>query len=79
MTKTAPGAVRLARPEVGIDSYRAAKILIGQHGAEAGRVASQRMQALLEKGDEAGAAAWVDIHYATGELLRGRRPSEVPN
>jgi hypothetical protein len=42
---------------VGIDSYRAAKILIGQHGAEAGRVASKRVQALLEKGDEAGPAA----------------------
>jgi hypothetical protein len=71
--------VRLVRYEVGLDSYRAAKILIDRHGAEAGTAASRRMQELLEAGDEAGAAAWVDIHFAIGEMTRGPRPDEARN
>ncbi|WP_424139974.1 hypothetical protein [Roseomonas chloroacetimidivorans] len=71
--------VRLPRYEVRIDSYRAAKILIDKHGAEAGTVASRRMQELLDAADEAGAAAWADIHFAIGEITRGPRPGEVRN
>jgi hypothetical protein len=50
-------AVRLPRYEVGIDSYRAAKILIDKHGIEASAAASRRMQELLDAGGKEGAAA----------------------
>ncbi len=72
-------AVRLARYEVGIDSYRAAKILIDKHGAEASAAASRRMQELLDAGDEDGADAWADILFAIGEMQRGPRPGEARN
>ena len=64
-------AVRLPRYEVGIDSYRAAKILIDQHGAHAPAAAGRRMQELLDAGDEAGAAAWADILFAIGAMEWG--------
>lgn len=72
-------AVRLPRYEVGIDSYRAAKILIDKHGTKASRVAGQRMQELLDIGDEEGAAAWADIAFAIGEMTRRPRPGEARN
>ena len=71
--------VRLPRYEVGSDSYRAAKILIGQHGAGASTVAGQRMLELLKAGDEEGAALWTDIIFAIGEITRGPRPGEARN
>ena len=71
--------VRLPRYEVGIDSYRAAKILVGKHGAEASTVAGRRMQELLDGGDEEGATACADIVFAIGEMTRGPRPGEVKN
>ncbi|HEY8609812.1 MAG TPA: hypothetical protein VIL69_00815 [Roseomonas sp.] len=64
---------------MGIDSYRAAKILIDQHGEGAKAQASRRMQELLDQGDEAGAAAWVDITFAIGEMLRAPLPGEARN
>ena len=70
---------RLARYEVGIDSYRAAKILIDRHGDGAKTEASRRMQELLDAGDEAGAAAWVEIVFAIGEIQRGPLPGEARN
>ena len=72
-------AVRLPRYEVGIDSYRAAKILIDKHGAEASTAAGRRMQELLDAGDEEGAATWADILFAIGEMQRGPRPGEARN
>ena len=72
-------AFRLARYEVGIDSYRAAKILIDKHGAAASTAAGQRMQELLDVGDETGAATWADILFAIGEMQRGPRPGEARN
>ena len=71
--------VRLPRYEVGIDSYRAAKILIDKHGPEASSAAGQRMQDLLDAGDERGAGAWADILFAIGEMQRGPRPEEARN
>ena len=71
--------VRLPRYEVGIDSYRAAKILVDKHGAEASTVAGRRMQEMLHAGDEEGAAAWADIVFAIGELTRGPRSGEAKN
>ena len=73
------GAVRLPRYEVGVDSYRAAKILIDQHGDGAKAHAGRRMQDLLNVGDEAGAAAWVDIAFAIEEMRRGVLPGEARN
>lgn len=72
-------AVRLPRYAVGLDSYRAAKILIDQHGDAAKVYAGRRMQDLLNVGDEAGAAAWVDIAFAIEEMRRGPLPGEVKN
>jgi hypothetical protein len=79
MTSNTPRSVRLQRYEVGVDSYRAAKILIDQHGDEAKAHAGRRMQELLEQGDDAGAAAWVDIAFAIDELRRGPLPGEARN
>ena len=75
----APRAQRLARYEVGIDSYRAAKILVDKHGTEAKAFAGRRMQELLEAGDEAGAAAWADITFAVQEMTRWPAPGEARN
>lgn len=72
-------AFRLARYEVGIDSYRAAKILIDKHGADASAEANRRMQELVDAGDDEGAAAWADILFAIGEMQRGPRPGEARN
>lgn len=72
-------AVRLPRYEVGIDSYRAAKILIDKHGAEASKAAGQRVQELLDVGDEEGASVWADLLLAIGEMQRGPRPGETKN
>ena len=72
-------SLRLDHYEVGIDSYRAAKILIDKHGADARAFAGRQMQELLDGGDEAGAAAWVDIAFAIDEMARGPRPGEMRN
>ena len=70
---------RLPRYEVGLDSYRAAKILIYKHGIEASKAAGRRMQELLKVGDEAGAATWADILFAIGEMQPWLRPGEALN
>ena len=70
---------RLARYQVGVDSYRAAKILIDTHGPGAAAHAGKKMQELLEGGDEAGAGTWADILFAIGEMQRGPRSGEVRN
>jgi hypothetical protein len=72
-------SVRLPRYEVGIDSYRAAKILIDKHGPEAAAEAGRRLQWLLDEGDEAGVAAWTEIVFAIGEIQRGPLPGEATN
>ncbi|MFC7738990.1 hypothetical protein ACFQX4_25095 [Roseomonas sp. GCM10028921] len=79
MTEEAHGAQRLARYEVAVDSYRAAKILVDKHGTEAKAFAGWRMQELLEAGDEAGAAAWADITFAVQEMTRGPAPGDARN
>ncbi|TPG36247.1 hypothetical protein EAH89_30365 [Roseomonas nepalensis] len=70
---------RLARYEVGIDSYRAARILIDKHGAEAAATANRRMQELVDLGDQDGATTWADILFAIGEIQRGPRPGDAWN
>jgi hypothetical protein len=71
--------VRLSRYTVGTDSYRAATILIGQYGDRARARAGQRLEEMLNQGDEAGAAAWADIAFAINELLRGPLHDEARN
>jgi len=47
-----------------IDIWRAAKLLIERHGAEAHLQADLRIDELTEDGDEKGAAAWRKIRAA---------------
>ncbi|MBP0447335.1 hypothetical protein J8J14_21435 [Roseomonas sp. SSH11] len=79
MSDDSASTVRLPRYEVGIDSYRAAKMLVDKHGEGAKAFAGRRLQELMEAGDEAGAAAWADILFAIGEMRRGPRPGEARN
>jgi len=55
------------------DIYRAAKLLIDQHGADAGLRVAERADQLLEAGDMIGAATWRRILKAIEGLRRGRR------
>ena len=79
LTASGSASVRLARPEVPIDAYRSANILLRQHGEGARDVAGARLQAMLDAADEGGVAAWTDILYALGELTRGPREGEARN
>ncbi len=53
-----------------LDIYRSAKILIDQHGDDAGLEAAVRADAMLEHGDMAGAKTWRAIVKAVEELRR---------
>lgn len=54
-----------------LDPWRAAKLLIDQYGgAEAEHMAENRLFALSEAGDKAGADAWVVVVKAIQELRR---------
>ena len=57
--------------------YRAAKLLIDQHGDDAAIRAAVRADVLLEEGDVDGAIVWRRIIEAIEELQRGRREGEV--
>ncbi len=61
------------------DIYRAAKLLIDQHGEDAPLRAAERAEALLEAGDMIGAVTWRRILAAVEELRRGRREGEKVN
>jgi hypothetical protein len=61
------------------DIYRAAKLLIDQHGADAGLRAAGRADQLLEALDMIGAATWRRILKAVEELGRGRQDGEAVN
>ncbi len=53
-----------------IDIYRAARLLIDQHGEVAATHAAKRADALLEDGDMEGSRVWLSIREAIEELLR---------
>jgi hypothetical protein len=55
------------------DTFRAAKLLIDQHGEDAAIPAAQRADELLDEGDMDGASDWCRIIEAAGELRRGLR------
>jgi len=61
------------------DIFRAAKLLIDQHGADAGLRAAERADQLLDAGDLIGAATCRRILKAIGERGRGRREGEPVN
>ncbi len=53
-----------------LDIYRAASVLIDQHGADAPIEAAMRVDAMLKAGDLDGRAEWRRILAAVEELLR---------
>jgi len=61
------------------DIFRAAKLLIDQHGDDAAIRAAQRADELADEGDMDGAAVWRRILEAIDELTRGRREGEAVN
>jgi hypothetical protein len=61
------------------DVFRAAKLLIDQHGEDAALQAAQRADELPEEGDGDGSAVWRRILAAVEELRRGLRRGEPLN
>jgi hypothetical protein len=61
------------------DIFRAAKLLIDQHGEDAVSRASERAEELLTAGDAEGAVIWRRILEAIDELTRSRRDGEPLN
>ena len=61
------------------DIFRAAKLLIDQHGADAPLRAAERADELLDDGDVEGSGVWRRILEAIEELQRRRREDELLN
>jgi hypothetical protein len=61
------------------DIFRAAKLVVDQHGEEAWMFAARRADFLLEDGDPEGSAVRRRILAAIEELQRGSRESEAVN
>jgi hypothetical protein len=53
-----------------IDIFRAASVLIQEHGNEADLVAAQRADSFLEAGDIDGLAVWKRVLVAVKEIQR---------
>ena len=51
-----------------LDIYRAANLLIKQHGSDAKLVAAQRADQMLDRGDVDGVQVWRRIRRAIAEL-----------
>ena len=51
-----------------LDIYRAANLLIKQHGADAELVAAKRADQMLDRGDFDGVQVWKRIRWAIIEL-----------
>lgn len=51
-----------------IDIYRAANLVIQQHGADAEFHAARMADLMLDRGDREGQAVWMRIRRAIGEL-----------
>ncbi len=60
-----------------LDIYRSANVLVKHHGQDAPIHAAMRADAMLDKGDLAGAAVWKRILRAAEELLSKERPAGV--
>ena len=76
----ARGACRNHRPNLipELDIYRAAKLLIDQHGDDA-PIRGRRADELLDNDDTEGALVWRAIVRAIEELRRERRSGELLN
>ena len=61
------------------DIFRAAKLMIDQHGEDAATRVSLRADLLLADRDVEGGAVWRRILEAVEELTRGRRDGEPLN
>ncbi len=61
------------------DIFRAAKLVIDQHGSDAPIRAAQRCDELAELGDLDGVAVWRKILEAIDELTRARKDGEPLN
>lgn len=59
-----------------LDIWRAANLLIGQHGDDAEITAASRADDLLDRGDIDGQRVWLRIRAAIAEL---RAPSGLPH
>lgn len=79
MAREKAATVRPPQNEGSTGAYWAARILIDKHGTAASAAAGQRMQELLDLGDEAGAAIWADIVLVIGEMQREPRPGDALN
>ena len=55
-----------------IDIYRAANLLVKQHGAEATIHAAMNADVMLDRGDLDGERVWLRIMKAVEELLNSR-------
>ncbi len=60
-----------------MDIWRAAKLLVDQHGTDSPIRAAQRADELLAAGDIEGRAVWLRILSAFGELLSAKPRSPV--
>jgi hypothetical protein len=60
-----------------MDIWRAANLLVDQHGADAPTRAAQRADKLLAAGDMKGRAVWLGILKAVEELTGTRPPGRV--
>jgi hypothetical protein len=60
-----------------LDIWRAANLLIREHGADAEIVAAQRADDMLERGDHDGKSVWLRIRRAVVEMQAA--PMGKPN
>jgi carbon monoxide dehydrogenase subunit G len=60
-----------------IDIWRAAKLMIHRHGADATTAAAMRADAMLKENDAAGVVTWKQIVRAIEELQRPRTNDAV--
>ena len=58
-----------------LDVYRSANVIVKRHGQDAPIEAAMRADAMLEKGDLGGYAAWRRVLRAAEELLSKERPT----
>ncbi len=60
-----------------LDIYRSAQVLVKQHGLDAPIHAAMRADAMLDKGDLDGCAAWKRILWAVEELQKTRLGARI--
>jgi hypothetical protein len=72
---TRRGALLISDPDI----FRAAMLLIDQHGEDAVLRAAKRAHKLLDEGDPDRSTVWRRILGAIDELTRGRREGESLN